>query len=90
MGFAKECHAPSFPRSRSPRNGSIWGCQTEKAIIVPEHEALIARNKMSNHTNMQEKYCGDYEIHSNQSHYTKGWRPPQKSWRGLRFPLYWL
>ena len=28
-----------------------------------EHEALMARNMMSNHTDMQDKYCGDcYDI----------------------------
>ena len=32
----------------------------------------MARNMMSNHTDMQDKYCGDcYDIHSIQSQYTK-------------------
>ena len=35
-----------------------------RARTAREHEALMARNKMSNHTNMQDKYCGDcYDIH---------------------------
>ena len=58
--------------------------QITKPTIVPvrhkvriasqarEHEALMARNLMSNHTDMQDKYCGDcYEIHAIQSQYTK-------------------
>ena len=37
-----------------------------------EHEALMPRNMMSNHTDMQDKYCGDcYDIHPIQSQYTK-------------------
>ena len=37
-----------------------------------EHEALMARNMMSKHTDMQDKYCGDcYDIHPIQSQYTK-------------------
>ena len=33
-----------------------------------EHEALMARNMMSNHIDMQDKYCGDcYDIHSIQN-----------------------
>ena len=32
----------------------------------------MARNMMSNHTDMQDKYCGDcYDIHPIQSQYTK-------------------
>ena len=37
-----------------------------------EHEARLARNTMSNHTDMQDKYCGHcYGIHPIQSQYTK-------------------
>ena len=42
------------------------------ARTAREHEALMARNMMSNHTDMQDKYCGDcYDIHPIQSQYTK-------------------
>ena len=35
-----------------------------------EHEARMARNMMSNHTDMQDKYCGHYyDIHPIQSQY---------------------
>ena len=35
---------------------------------MSEHEALMARNMMSNNTDMQDKYCGDcYDIHPIQS-----------------------
>ena len=37
-----------------------------------EHEALMARNIMSNHPDMQDKHCGDcYSIHPIQSQCTK-------------------
>ena len=37
-----------------------------------EHEARLARNMMSNHTDMQDKYCGHcYDIYPIQSQYTK-------------------
>ena len=40
------------------------------ARAAREHEALMARNMMSNHTDMQDKYCGDcYDIHPIQSQY---------------------
>ena len=40
--------------------------------MAREHEALMARNMMSNHTDMQDKYCGDcYDTHPIQSQYTK-------------------
>ena len=40
--------------------------------MAKEHEAQMARNMMSNHTDMQDKYCGDcYDIHPIQSLYTK-------------------
>ena len=33
---------------------------------------MMARNIMSNHTDMQDKYCGHcYDIHPIQNHYTK-------------------
>ena len=36
------------------------------------HAALMARNMMSNHTDMKDKYCGDcYDIHPIQRQYTK-------------------
>ena len=36
------------------------------------HEVIMARNMMSNHTDMQDKYCGHcYDIHPIQSQYTK-------------------
>ena len=62
----------------------IWGClfnsikvrgkgKTQIACIARtarKHEALMARNMMSNHTDMQDKYCGDcYDIHPIQSQY---------------------
>ena len=38
--------------------------------MAKEHEALMARNMMSNHTDMQDKYCGVcYDIHHVQSQY---------------------
>ena len=40
------------------------------ARTAREHEAPMARNMMSNHTDMQDKYCGDcYDIHRIQSQY---------------------
>ena len=37
---------------------------------VREHEALMERNMVSNDTDMQDKYCGDfYDIHPIQSQY---------------------
>ena len=40
------------------------------ARTAREREALMARNMMSNHTDMQDQYCGDcYEIHPIQSQY---------------------
>ena len=37
-----------------------------------EHEARLARNTMSNHTDMQDKYCGHcYDIYPRQSQYTQ-------------------
>ena len=40
------------------------------ARTAREHEALMARNMMSNHTDMQDKYCGDcYDIHPIKSQY---------------------
>ena len=44
-----------------------------RARTARGHEALMARNMMmSNHTDMQDKYCGDrYDIHPLQSQYTK-------------------
>ena len=48
---------------------NIFACITRTAR---KHEALMARNMMSNHTDMQDKYCGDcYDIHPIQSQYTK-------------------
>ena len=36
------------------------------------HEVIMARNMMSNYTDMQDKYCGHcYDIHPIQSQYTK-------------------
>ena len=52
-----------------------------------KHESLMARNMMSNHTDMQDKYCGDsYDIHLIQSQYKGthkrggGRRPPSLLW----------
>ena len=53
--------------------------QKQKLIIglilggrAREHEALMAKNMMSNHTDMQDRYCGDcYDIHPIQVQSTK-------------------
>ena len=46
--------------------------QARMARTAREHEVLMARNTMSNHTDMQDKYCGNcYDIHPIQSQYTK-------------------
>ena len=46
--------------------------KTRIARIAREHEALMARNMMSNHADMQDKYCGDcYDTHPIQSQYVK-------------------
>ena len=65
-----------------------------------EPEALTARNIMTNHTDMQDKYCGDcYNIHPIQCQYTKVAACGRHHKRGdaafgraslLWFPLYWL
>ena len=37
-----------------------------------EHEDMMARSMVSNHTDMQDQYCGDcYDMHPIQSQYTK-------------------
>ena len=42
------------------------------ARTAREHAVLMARNMISNHTDMQDKCCGHcYDIHSIQSQYTK-------------------
>ena len=39
---------------------------------LPKPSSLMARNTMSNHTDMQSKYCSDcYDIHPIQSQYTR-------------------
>ena len=46
--------------------------QARIARTAREHEVLMARNMMSNHTDMQDKYCGDcYDIDPIQSQYSK-------------------
>ena len=65
-----------------------------------EHEVLIAWNVMSNHIDMQEKYCGHSNvIHPIQSQYTKIAAVGRNHKIGgaafgratsLWFPLYWL
>ena len=46
--------------------------QARMAQTAREYEVRMARKMMSNHTDMQEKYCGDcYDIHPIQSQYTK-------------------
>ena len=46
--------------------------QARIARMAREPEALMARNMMSDHTDMQDKYCGDCcDIHPIQSQYTK-------------------
>ena len=50
----------------------VHGVPTPKAIrfLFQSYKARIARNMMSNHTEMQDKYSGDcYDIHPNQSQY---------------------
>ena len=40
--------------------------------MAREHEDIMARNMMSKHTDMQDKYCGHcYDIHPIQREYTK-------------------
>ena len=54
-----------------PRNNPT-GRPCAQARTKREHEVLMARNMMSNHTDMQDKYCGHrYDIHPIQSQYTK-------------------
>ena len=46
--------------------------QARIARTAREHEMLTVRNMMSNHTDMQDNYCGDcYDTHPLQSQYTK-------------------
>ena len=51
------------------RTGNIFSCPEKNisaciARTAREHEALMARTMMSNHTDMQDKYCGCcYDIH---------------------------
>ena len=52
-------------------------------LMAREHEARLARNMISNHTDMYDNYCGDcYDIHTIQSQYKGnhkrggGQRPP--------------
>ena len=51
--------------------GAMRACaQTRIAHSARDHEVLMARNMMSNHTDMQDKYCGDcYDINPIQSQY---------------------
>ena len=68
--------------SSTPLGSADLTClRTEKIeIIAPniggrarEHDVVRARNIMSNHTDMQDKYCGhSNDIHPIQSQYTKG------------------
>ena len=72
----------------------VLGAQAPISRVAREHEALMARNMMSNHTDMQDKYCGhSNDINPIQSQYNGGgrWPPPQKRWRGLTAapPLLW-
>ena len=58
--------APALPHMDPPLRASAYCPNGE------EHEALMAKNMMSNHTDMQEKCCGDcYDIHPIQTQYTK-------------------
>ena len=46
--------------------------QERMSRTAREHEVLMARNMMYNHTDMQDKYCAHcYDIHPIQSQYTK-------------------
>ena len=45
-----------FNKSPGEENKTIIACI---ARTPREHEALTARNMVSNHTDMQDKYCGD-------------------------------
>ena len=46
--------------------------QARIARTAREHEARLARNMISNHTDMYDNYCADcYDIHPIQSQYTK-------------------
>ena len=50
------------------QQSSLVGHKIRIARTAREHEALMARNMMSNHTDMQDKYCGHrYDIHYIQS-----------------------
>ena len=54
--------------------GGLAAPQTPLRIArtAMEHAAQMARNMLSNHTDMKDKYCGDcYDIHPIQSQHTK-------------------
>ena len=67
------------PRTKAPTEPSALGAkaapdlpcaQARMVRTAREHDVIMARNMMSNRTDMQDRYCGDCcDIHPTQSQY---------------------